>query len=108
MPTSASSGAATNRPRAAPYPNAGRVRTRRIGWLVVGASVGAAAALLLFTQAAGRAEFDKARAFDSLEKQGAFGPRVPGKAGHDQCLDYLVETLTPLADSVEKQNFKMT
>jgi glutaminyl-peptide cyclotransferase len=110
MPTSPSSAAAaTSRPRAVPYAGAAVKRSRRkLGWAVLGGAAGSALALLLFTQAARRPDFDKDRAFQSLEKQVAFGPRVPGMRGHAQCLDYIVESLRPLADSVEKQSFRMT
>lgn len=49
--------------------------------------------------------FDGQAAFKDLEKQVAFGPRVPNAPGHAACRDYLVETLKPLADSVERQDF---
>jgi glutaminyl-peptide cyclotransferase len=54
---------------------------------------------------AGRPAFDKARAWKHLERQVAFGPRVPNMPGHTACRDYLMETLKPLADSVERQDF---
>jgi glutaminyl-peptide cyclotransferase len=52
-----------------------------------------------------RPAFDGARSFKDLEKQVAFGPRVPNRPGHRECRDYLVETLKPLADQVERQDF---
>lgn len=55
-----------------------------------------------------RPEFDGQRAFRHLTRQVEFGPRVPGTAGHRACRDYLVETLRPLADSVERQDFSRT
>ncbi len=54
---------------------------------------------------AGRAEFDRQRAFADLERQVRFGPRVPNTTGHVECGDYLVQTLKPLADSVQSQSF---
>lgn len=48
--------------------------------------------------------FDAARAFKQLEKQVAFGPRVPNLPSHRECRDYLVDTLRSLADSVELQD----
>lgn len=52
--------------------------------------------------------FDGDAAMKDLEKQVAFGPRVPNMASHDACRDYLVDTLKPLADSVERQDFTWT
>lgn len=49
--------------------------------------------------------FDGARAFSLLERQVAFGPRVPGAPGHRDCARYLEETLKQCADSVERQTF---
>src|SRR5207248_4535253 len=49
--------------------------------------------------------FDGDRAFTDLKKQVEFGPRVPAMPGHDKCRDFLVSTLKPLADSVERQDF---
>lgn len=52
-----------------------------------------------------RLAFDGQGAFKDLEKQVAFGPRVPNMASHTACRDYLVDTLRPEADSVERQDF---
>ncbi len=49
--------------------------------------------------------FDSHRAFQLLVKQCDFGPRNPGSQGYKHCLDYLVKTLTVLADKVEIQAF---
>ncbi len=49
--------------------------------------------------------FDADRAFKQLEKQVAFGPRVPNLPSHRACRDYLVDILKPLADKVELQKF---
>lgn len=51
------------------------------------------------------AAFDADRAFKQLEKQVAFGPRVPNLSSHRACRDYLVDTLKPLAGRVELQEF---
>ncbi|MBM3457885.1 MAG: M28 family peptidase [Armatimonadetes bacterium] len=58
-----------------------------------------------FQQADAARPFDKQRAFQHLEKQVGFGPRVPNQPGHRACRDYLVETLRPLASRVELQEF---
>lgn len=47
------------------------------------------------------------RAFELLVKQTSFGPRVPGSAGHAACLQYFIDFLTPLADTVTTQKFDM-
>lgn len=49
--------------------------------------------------------FNADRAFSDLTKQVGFGPRVPNMKGHRECLEYFVTTLTPLADSVTRQEF---
>lgn len=45
------------------------------------------------------------RIFGLVEKQLAFGYRVPGTPEHVACKDWFVEVLTPLADKVEVQEF---
>ncbi len=50
-------------------------------------------------------QFDGARAFADLQKQCAFGPRVPGTTAHDKTADWLVSQLTPLAAQVTRQHF---
>jgi len=49
--------------------------------------------------------FDAARAYRDLVKQCEFGPRVPGTRPHEQCADWLVAQLKPLADEVTRQRF---
>jgi hypothetical protein len=49
--------------------------------------------------------FDSSRAFVLLERQVSFGPRVPGTEAHTRCLQFLVDHLGPLADSVSVQAF---
>ncbi len=50
-------------------------------------------------------EFDEKRAFGYLEAQCNLGPRVPGTAGHRKGLRHILETVTPLADTVLQQSF---
>jgi peptidase M28-like protein len=59
-------------------------------------------------QAAQRPAFSGASAFALLKRQVAFGPRVPNRASHRKCRDYLAATLRPLADSVAVQSFSQT
>ena len=47
-----------------------------------------------------RPPFDAVRAFRDLERQVAFGPRIPGSAGHAQQLEWLETQLRALADTV--------
>ena len=47
-----------------------------------------------------RPPFDAVRAFQDLERQVAFGPRIPGSAGHAQQLEWLEAELRALADTV--------
>lgn len=52
-----------------------------------------------------KTEFDGSRAMACLNKQVAFGPRVPGTSAHDACRDYLVAELKPNVDTVQLQHF---
>ena len=47
-----------------------------------------------------RPPFNGVRAFQDLERQVAFGPRIPGSAGHAQQLEWLETQLRALADTV--------
>jgi len=49
--------------------------------------------------------FDGEHAFALLEKQCAFGPRVPGTEAHRQCRAFLLEELSKYADHVVEQTF---
>ncbi len=49
-------------------------------------------------------EFDSDRAFGYLEGQCQLGPRNPGSEGHQKGLEYIVDVVTPLADSVILQS----
>jgi len=88
------------------------------GWALAGAAVAAAIGIAIVARPHPAAEptaavapetktiaFNADRAFSDLTKQVEFGPRVPNMKGHQPCLDYFVKTLTPLADSVTKQEF---
>lgn len=57
--------------------------------------------------AGGRPAFNAGRAYNDLKRQVRFGPRVPNTASHRACRDYLVRTLQPLADRVERQDFSL-
>jgi glutaminyl-peptide cyclotransferase len=50
--------------------------------------------------------FPGAGAYALLKKQCAFGPRVPGTAGHAKCLDFIVSELRAAAPSVVLQTFQ--
>src|SRR5688500_6091284 len=78
----------------------------RSGW-ARRCAVGAALALLWAPHAgcAGKAEFSGAIAMQHLEKQVAFGIRVPGTPSRDVCRDYLVAELKRSADTVQLQPF---
>ena len=54
--------------------------------------------------------FDSKIAFNYLVKQTRFGPRAPGSAGHEKCLNFLHNELKKFADNVHLQQFpyKMT
>jgi hypothetical protein len=53
-----------------------------------------------------RPTFNGSRAFGDLQAQVAFGPRVPGTEGHARQLDWMVEQLSPLADTVFLDEFE--
>lgn len=49
--------------------------------------------------------FDKHHAFMYLQKQCAFGPRIPGTKGHSVCLKFLVGELKKATPHVAEQSF---
>jgi glutaminyl-peptide cyclotransferase len=49
--------------------------------------------------------FDQARAWNHLEKQMDFGPRVPGTKAHDLCQDYIYQEMRKYCDDVRLQPF---
>jgi hypothetical protein len=49
--------------------------------------------------------FDGEKSFALLKKQVEFGPRVPNTQGHIACREWMLATLKPLADAVERQDF---
>lgn len=52
--------------------------------------------------------FDGEKAYKLLVDQVEIGPRYPGIAGHDKCLDMIVSKLKPFADDVNVQEFSQT
>ena len=52
-----------------------------------------------------RPTFDGQAAMQLVERQVAFGPRVPGTPAHDEALAWLVDTLGALADTVVVEPF---
>lgn len=50
--------------------------------------------------------FSGAKAFALLERQCAFGPRVPGTAGHAKCLEFMTAELKASGASVVPQRFQ--
>lgn len=80
------------------------------GALLLLAVVGLAGAGLLAATSAQKKktpQFDAKKSFAHLTAQCDFGPRPVGSAAHEKCLEYLIQTLRPLADSVEKQQFRV-
>ncbi|MEZ5045816.1 MAG: M28 family peptidase [Chitinophagaceae bacterium] len=53
-------------------------------------------------------EFNADNAYSYIEKQVAFGPRVPGTTSQKKCAAWLEKTLRELADTVYIQNAKVT
>ncbi len=62
--------------------------------------------LILGVLLADNLPFDAYRAFSYLEKQVAFGPRVPGSPEQLVCRDWLIEQSKLYADTVIVQQFK--
>ena len=54
---------------------------------------------------AAAAAFDGKRAFTMLERQCAFGPRVPGTTAHDSCFTWIVGRFRAMAPIVETDTF---
>jgi glutaminyl-peptide cyclotransferase len=53
-------------------------------------------------------DFNEENAFAYILKQVEFGPRNPGSAGHQQCLQFLTFELQKYADAVVQQPFRHT
>ncbi len=53
-------------------------------------------------------DFNADSAYHFVEKQVAFGSRVPGSKAHDQCAEYLIKKLHEYTDTVIVQNFHAT
>ena len=51
--------------------------------------------------------FDGKSAYNFLLKQCDFGPREPGSVGHQECQNYLAQTLRAYADQVSTQSFML-
>jgi hypothetical protein len=51
-------------------------------------------------------EFNKDSAYDFVDRQVAFGPRVPGSVAHEKCAEYLYDELQKFADTAIIQKFK--
>src|SRR5690606_8932351 len=77
-------------------------------WIGLAVLLVGALAALWFLREPERPAFDGARAYAEVERQVAFGPRVPGSEAHDAARRYFVETLTPLADQVYEQPVAFT
>lgn len=61
----------------------------------------------LFSPPAAYPSFSGARAFELLERQVAFGPRVPGSDAHDACLAYFVSFFDSLGIPTQEQYFTL-
>ena len=57
------------------------------------------------TSASNAPPFSGDAAYEHLKKQVAFGPRVPGMPGHKAQLDWMIDYLRPLADTLVVQPF---
>lgn len=49
--------------------------------------------------------FDANKAFEFVQNQVAFGPRVPGTTAHQECADYIITALTSFGAALEVQEF---
>jgi glutaminyl-peptide cyclotransferase len=97
------------RPGARRKPAARPPRGRRRVWAAAALlAVLALASALLLARGPGVPAFDGERALAHVRRQVAFGPRIPGTAGHARQLDWMEDTLRPLADTVLRQPFVWT
>ena len=79
---------------------------RRAAQVTVVALVAAAGMVTLAAcQRAGRGGFDGARALSYVQRQVAFGPRIPNTSGHREMGDWLLAELRQRADTVIVQDF---
>ena len=62
-------------------------------------------ALAVACAAVGKTGFDGETAYQYVETQVAFGPRIPNTEGHRRAGDWILEQLGRTADSVEVQTF---
>lgn len=53
-------------------------------------------------------EFSGESAFHYLEKQCSFGPRNPGSEGHENCKEFLINTMAEFADTAFTQMFNQS
>jgi len=63
------------------------------------------AALSACQSGLGQADFDPDRAMIDVERQLAFGPRIPGSEGHDATVAWIVTSLQQAGWDVERQSF---
>ncbi len=50
-------------------------------------------------------KFDKAKSYNYIIEQCAFGARVPNSEAHDKCEDYLFDKLSEFSENVRRQKF---
>jgi len=81
------------------------------GWMALAMSVvvvgcvGGDSGASTVTVRVDRPLFNTIRAFQDLERQVGFGPRIPGSEGHARQLEWLQTELRPLADTVFLDSF---
>lgn len=87
-----------------------RMETRKLKalpWVLAGLLL-AGVLYWYFSEREVRPTFDGVRALEYVERQVAFGPRVPGTEAHRLTRDFLVQTLSQSADQVGVQRFSYT
>jgi hypothetical protein len=82
-------------------PRSPRRAVRGVAWAAVGLGLAGSSC-----SGGGQPTVDGARAFARVERQVAFGPRIPGTPGHRAMQEWLVSELQRLGGRVEQQSFR--
>ena len=87
------------------------MRITAIGFFILFVALGCkedkkAANIQVNTRSYSAPQFQADSAFNYIDKQVGFGPRVPGSEGHGKCADWLANKLEDFGLKVDRQQFK--